>query len=350
MQCPSCGFENMPGVRQCPVCSTSLEAKGKTESLLPPRAKDRTLRQRLSWGLGGSPEPSGMSRWLAGLRAMTVPRSQFSPWAWLTPRSFAMIMLSAIPGLGHIYLLNKKRVGRFMLLGSLAAVAVAAVLIRTPICDLLLYCVLSCSMFSMFAATDRLRGGSKHPDERLRAWVGIGLLVVCFYLGSYVTLRVALDPVLGFVQVLEGVQTQVVRPGDSLLLLRRGTFGRGDVVVATSQGAPIVGPIIAASGDHLVIGDRIYVNGRPVSPGPQAMGEAVGQGAHYMDGQPYSPGQSAGRTLARGEYWVAPNFNYVPDAQAELAAGTIHSDNIIGRVVAITGPPSQRRIFAGNGR
>ena len=49
MQCSGCGFENIPGSEKCAICATSLSSDRGGESVLPPRAKDRSPWERLTW-------------------------------------------------------------------------------------------------------------------------------------------------------------------------------------------------------------------------------------------------------------------------------------------------------------
>ncbi|MCL5105041.1 MAG: S26 family signal peptidase [Armatimonadetes bacterium] len=328
----------MPGRDQCAVCSTSLSAKSPADNVVPPRAKDRTISQRIDWTLANAPGVGTIRREIEGISLKWFGR----PWAWLTPRAFGLILLSAIPGFAHVYLVGQRLIGGWLFALSVAMLALAAVLIKSPVSNWLLYCIVGLSMFSMSAGIDELRGGRRDIRGRLQAWIGIGLMVFSLYLGGYWTLRMAASPFASVVSVVAQPDSELVQRGDALLLWSRGRMDRGDMVVGTIQWqdyhALTIGRLVGLPGDRIEIGNNVRVNGKATAVRLPSLA-----GAH---GEPvaYSAYDVSARTLRKDEYWIVPNFNFAPSIQDILEAGSIRRTNIWGRVVVIIGPPERRRI------
>ncbi len=103
MQCPSCGFENMPGQKSCALCASSLVATPEQEGFLPPRAHHRTVAQRLRYWTNADTYASRSRLALARVKLqLGVSRPVVEPEWW-------HVVLCIIPGVGHALL------GRFWL-------------------------------------------------------------------------------------------------------------------------------------------------------------------------------------------------------------------------------------------
>lgn len=344
MQCPSCGFENMPGQQQCVVCSTTLLSGPTRENVLPPRAKNRTLMQRINASSAGF---LAANSWVNDFRMRRARAGQNGRlWNWLNPRTLGLILASSIPGFGHAFLLNQRLTGLSIFLASVLSLATAIILYRSPISDMLVWSVLAASVLSMCDSIYRLRGHIEQLRRRYYSYIGICLLVISLYTGTYTVLRIALDPIVTVVTVIDRIPAGVVSRNDKLLLSRLGSVMRGDLIVGTITGqniqAQFIRPVIGMPGDQIVVSDRLYVNGRPVQADLPLLAE------NHGEPRPYTEQERAELTLRAGEYWVVPNFNYVPDTATLVRVGKIRRTDIRGRVVAITSPLEHRRILRRN--
>jgi len=336
MQCPSCGFENIPGSEQCCVCSALLSSRQSGETVFPPRARDRSFWQRVRWSLTTS---AGFTRAVGRLQALRRSLSNVEFRRRLSAarpqvnlHEIGLLLLSVIPGLGHVYVVGDVRRGRRILLGSLGALVLAMVAYRTILADVLVYGIIALSMFCVFVVADRLREIRGEEAQFVRR-VGIALLVLAVYLGSYVLLRSALSSRMMVVRIEAEPWSEVVSAGDSLLLTRHDIYRRGDIVAGAGYWqhyqVPNVGPIIGVPGDRIEVADRVYVNGMPTGARPR-----------HVESSP-----SAEVTLAEDEYWLMPglNINQVVNREMVASAGVIQDYNVWGRAVAVVGPPGHRR-------
>lgn len=340
MQCPSCGFENIPGTERCSVCSTALPGKAGGECLIPPRAKDRSAWERMTWSITTSSSFTGMLRRFQGFRGRLSSIRLRNPGVaapWLGFRQMGDILLSAIPGMGHIRVLGDARTGLRMFLGSMAAILIAVATYKTPIADILVFSVIAASMYSVYAVVDELR--PKRPGERAQYMgrIAIGCFVLATYVMAYWGLRTAINPWMMIVRVINQPPTNIVMRGDSLLLRRHQTIRRGDIAVGIAywqrHGMPALGPVIGVPGDKIAIGQDVYVNGIPA-------------GIPLSFTQPYE------LTLRADEYWIMPiirmaNRLAAPDL---MLAGIVRGTDIWGKGIAIMGPPWHRRLLTPNER
>lgn len=339
MQCPSCKFENMPGLQQCVVCSTSLTASPEQESVMPPRARNRGFGDRVRIALDNAPALMSLRRWLSTQRQRALGSTLTTTgWSWLTPGAFGLIVLSAIPGFPQAFIMRCGFAGLTLFLAAMASLLLGACFYKTAFCDWMLWSVLALSAWSMLSAADYIRPGSRVGRDRYLALAGLCMLVVSIYAGGYLTLRLALSPVVSIVRLQVPLPGCGLQAGDSILTTRRSDYRRGDVIVAQVRwqdyAVPNAGRIIGMPGDVLTLRDRLYVNGRPVEarlPQPLRQDEPV-------------PAYEEGRIrLKANQYWVAPAFNVSPSPQELLDTGRISRDDISGRVSAITGPAHRRR-------
>ncbi len=336
MQCPSCGFQNMPGVKQCVVCSASLAGEASAEDVTPPRARDRSLRQRLNclFAFGGRMRSDYSTAAASGRVGNRL---------WSCAGAIRLVVLSVVPGFSHLFVLGRSAVGMAIFLASAAALVLAAVLYRSPLSNLLVYGVILASAFSVFCTAARIATAGARREAVPRLQLGVGLMVAAFYLALYNAAIVALDPVVQVLRVLQHVPAIGVRAGDSVALWKRGDILRGDLVavwIHYERDVLNMLRIYGVPGDTVEISDgQLYINAKPV--------EARLPSLYTHDGIP-APGalSPAKHTLRRDQYFVIPNFDQIPSFRELLETGTVNEADIVGRVVAIVNPPEHRRLVS----
>jgi len=347
MQCPSCGFQNMPGIDRCALCSTSLAGRKESESVVPPRAKDRTIEQRLRWSVSRIP---GCSRMIRRFEEAFPHRSEEAPAATcpapsapfprLPMRSVGLVLLAVIPGFGHIFVLHRDRQGLAMFALSLVWLGLAAAVYWTLIADLLVFSVIVLSMVSVGVTMDTLRRRSELPLQRQDRQIAfVCLMVLATYLGGYATTRVALSPVVQIYTIQGNMPTGAVSDGDTVLVWRLGNPTRGDIVIGShTEERLVIGPVVGMPGDRVSINGGLQVNGRAVGLTLPPLAEEYDAPRAYpdADGEPVEVGV--------GQYWVAPSAYAAPNAEWILNEGLVQSEDILGRVLAVVGPPAHRRI------
>ncbi len=342
MQCPNCGFENIPGNERCVVCETALAVKRAGESLMPPRASDRSFWQRMTWPITTSRAWIRTGEDLRRLRGRIAEMQTCawlaSPFSWMGFREFGLILLSVIPGLGHIYVRGDRRTGMCMLLGAAAALALAVLLYKTVLADLLVGGVIALSMFSVCVAVDGFRPMGQ-DEVRFINRVGVGSWVLAAYVGTFWLLMLAVRPHFMMVNVRVQAPGSGVESGDRLLLRTDAVYHHGDVVAGTGANwTPNVGPVLGVPGDTIRLTDRVYVNGVPTS--------AV---IPYTD-EGHQGSREAETVLNMDEYWVMPAVQLTGDAEMLLDAGLMRGDRIWGRALLVIGPPGHRRIMTRGSR
>lgn len=338
MQCPSCGFENIPGRESCAVCSTALAGGRARESLTPPRGRDRSFWQKLRWSVGTNPRWVSAVGWLRGYR-LGVPAGAnaraSSPPAWLGFREMGLILLSVIPGFGHLYVRREAWLGRSLFLSALAALVAALFVYKTPAADMLVAGVIMLSMLSVYVAVDKLMPTGTAEARRMNR-VAVGLFILASYLGSYWLAVMALRPVAMMAIIQARPAGRILATGDRLLLWRHTTYRRGDIVAGTGgTGTPNAGPILGVHGDRIEVRDRVYVNGLPT--------DIVIPSAPARD-QEETAVSSVELTLGKDEYWIMPVVQVAGQRQLVAEAGVVQRADIWGRAVLIMGPPARRSI------
>ncbi len=350
MECPSCGFQNMPGIDRCAQCSTSLASRQASESVRPPRARNRTLEQRLWWAISRVPGLRGIARWAeetstgenaAGVgSADSVYAPSPGPFSWIPLRACGLALLSVIPGFGHIFVLRQVRQGLTMLVTSLAWLCLAAAEYRSPMADLLVWGAIAASMVSFAVTIDCLRNPDLHPGGTRRIVFAV-CVTLATYLGGYTALRVALSPVVQTYTVMGRIPTATLDEGDSVLVRVMNNPLRGDVIIGGGQYGAVAGAVIGMPGDEITISDRLSVNGRAMRVALPALNvNPLGEFQDYATEDPVT------LTLGIGEYWVMPYAqNGFPNHSYILRAGVVGRwDGVRGRVVAVIGPPAHRRL------
>lgn len=258
----------------------------------------------------------------------------------VTLRQLRLLLSSVVPGLGHWLVLRDRLIGRTMLIASLAALAIALVSYRTYLADTLVYAVAALSAYSVYAAACALweRGMSEVASRSFR--LGVALMVVAAYVGGYAALRWAASPAVVVLRLRLNAPVAGLAPRDTVLVWRRmREISRGDIVVANLSDyfARTVGPVWGLPGDRIEVRDKVFVNGVPIG-GVLPTQPYAGQEAWQPGGGEY--------VLKRDEYWVMPaEYHMHGYGQMPVNAGVVTRSAIMGRVIAIVGPPSHRRRF-----
>jgi hypothetical protein len=151
MQCPSCGFENIPGAEQCAACSTALACKGGAQSVLPPRARDRTIRQSIRYRTHADELAPRLKSVFFACSERLVIHPACEPAWW-------HVVLCVIPGVGHTIALGKAAIGAAQLLIACVAVFVAVSLPSTVEGGVAASVVVMLSVFSVFVYVDNFWG------------------------------------------------------------------------------------------------------------------------------------------------------------------------------------------------
>lgn len=180
MQCPSCGFENVPGNEQCVVCSASLASGHASESVLPPRAKDRSVRQRLSYALRAGETALWLKGGLSRLRpSFNIDLPVWEVEAW-------HIVISIVPGVGFILITGRWVPGLAQLAAAAVAVAAAYAFWGTPLATAAMSIALGLSMFSVFLVADRRWGTSERgPNAAMRRLGMLAVIAACYAILNY---------------------------------------------------------------------------------------------------------------------------------------------------------------------
>src|SRR5579883_655376 len=157
MRCPKCGYFNLPGADQCGQCGQSLTAAASPapvsfEEIYPPRARNRSLRER--WESRGGRPARSLSRGVAAASArrqdaVQATRELVSQSVSAMPtreqllndlRIWGLASAAIIPGLGHILLGRYQR--GFAFLGIGALLLLAGAFLRSAFADLFLFLLL----------------------------------------------------------------------------------------------------------------------------------------------------------------------------------------------------------------
>lgn len=273
MQCPSCGFENIPGMANCVRCQTLLNLSDV--SVVPGRASAlnwntrstrarNTIRSALSIPRIGSPLARMAPRWGAAV-----------PWDALV-RSF-------VPGLGQLY--EKHRWYGWILMSTWLLCLLAGLLTFPG--RLSAWCITFAIVTQVVAVISLLRGHMLG-----RSPVAAALLGVLLFLG----LRTFVYQPIGWLAgrwaqpliVPDGLlKNPVLQPGDGVLVsgprTQKTEFRRGDLVlyeVPQAIGYPVqiavghgIDRIVGIPGDTVEIrSGRILVNDQPPAAGEVPLG------------------------------------------------------------------------------
>ncbi|MEN6371458.1 MAG: S26 family signal peptidase [Armatimonadota bacterium] len=365
MQCPRCGFENMPGRQVCAVCSTQLTVAAQRESVIPPRAKNRTIGQRIRWMLENrqmssvakekarnankdissnieiirSSERSSLRTFWSDLR-MAWNNMKIA-WSWVTLRNLWLLMISIIPGFGYIFCRRNRLTGLYCFGGSIAALLIALALYKTFIADILVLGIAAASIISISVAADSIAQSSRDTASRRFSRIGITLIVISFICTSY--MMISYIPVFPISQanVLAQPLTNAVTSGDSVILWN-GDLKRSDVIVGRMvSNLPGIGVVTGLPGDRVqILNDgTVCINEKPVqTPGFDQRYPADPNSVQY-----YSD-----KIIPNDEILVTQTIRVRIGRNGLTSVsgmGYVKSENIRGRVVAIAWPPSHRKLI-----
>ena len=273
MQCPLCGFENIPGTQRCTSCRSQLEAAA------PPAPADLT------------PPRAGA---LKGIRSVVYAINRFldrlpaRPAAWLgrvfnTERgmpgeALAAMLLSVLPGVGHLAtgrrLAALAAAGVWLLLGFITANfysgSTGGLLIGT------LASWHACVVFD----AGRLQQHTTDVRQRLGAMLFIMILAAIAYFAADRVARGYFDLVVSpFAHEGLGIQQddtllawrrhltpEDLAPGD-LVTIAHGRISGAGYVVEFPDGIAI-GVVVARAGDKVTFSAAgVAVNGAPLPDG-----------------------------------------------------------------------------------
>ncbi len=274
MQCPNCGFENIPGQELCARCQGLLDLAGV--DVEPPRRAQRTLGRRLRfwWARVARAERlpiSDQSR--SALASLGAPIRLLAKWMWL-------------PGMAY-FLRGRVVSGLIFLILWLVAIVLAVLRMGLPSGWFLASLVVSIHAAYVASLIQSFR-----PRDSLGVRVVIGLLTFlvvgsCLYWPVIWTAR-------GFarsVTVTNVRSTPALQDGDVIVhegrWLRPETFGRGDLVLYDIvgvgargyyvRGGPSVDRVVGGPGDVVAVKQGILsVNGREVPADKGPLGPLTG--------------------------------------------------------------------------
>lgn len=222
MQCPHCGFENLPGIVICTRCRAQLVAARPSSAaeFLPPRAGRWKWLRPLHYFL---------NVWGDRLPAFLPPAiSSFFVSAWgISREAVAALLFSAVPGLGH--LLRGQR------LQAMGVIAVWCALIWLAVIWFGHWFGGLCRglLIGLHAgAAMHAAGVRRIPVLRQRLACGAMLLLLCG--GAYVLLYLWLSRDYEVIAAPFACEDLDVMPGDLLLMRRIANFSgcqRGDLVM-----------------------------------------------------------------------------------------------------------------------
>jgi signal peptidase I len=350
MQCPSCGFQNLPGLQQCARCTSRLSFDDV--DVIPYRAGDRWARWRrvrLRWQRRTLLTERLGDLWDRVTRRDYWSRAAGSPDEIPTAQRIFCVAVSIVPGLGHV--LTRRRLRGGCILGGYLAALIASVVFMSSAWTFFTAVALS---LHTYAVTDCIFYKAGYV-RRITA-VATGLVVfVALALGPY---RGATWFLGGFAQVEQltvDTRSTLLDAGDVLLLTgrwNRPRYAPGDIVsyVISDQGRPhgggwyivggiLIDRILAGPGDRVVCKDgRLTVNGKPP---PQGRGLLVDVAL---------PG-TLDLVVPQGTFFIYPSLVNVQaprgpqETAMRLRVALVPADRIRGRVRMIISPLSRIHVF-----
>jgi signal peptidase I len=335
MKCPECGYHTLPGVSECPRCGPGRRAVegAAVEALYPPRARDRTLRDRLP--TVDVPQVRDGLRGLLAAHGGAALDWRGAAGAW------GISAAAMVPGLGQALDRRPAAALRFFL-GAVGLVGLAAVTIRHPVSNLFLGLPLLLVLASVFeAALHAFPGaGGDSEAEGLRA-LRLGFLSLALVFFTVAGTGLVLSRWLELWTINTDQAAPALMRGDRILVRRLerpvSELRRGDVVlVADPEFAPEFGGrfierVLGLPGDRIESdGRELRVNSRVLPPEerplswtrfPMACSTTVPAGvvALWTNAQPEVPSPQTTPVLL------------------------LPPDRIPGRAVLIYGPAGRRR-------
>lgn len=326
MQCPSCQFENLPGVAACARCQSVLAPV--EVAVVPRRAsvlRITTRALRLWYPLRGAVAP---------LR-IPLPRS---PILLMEPLPWGAVLRTLIPGWGHRHL-GQRRVGTCLLALWACLILAAILMVATPWANHLLFGAVSVHAlaFIMLMAANLCW---ERMIWRCAFGAALGAVLYFFIYGAITgTASRFICP-----YVLQNLRTNpLVATGDGLLAygpwLKPKRFERGDLVLYEIPASAAPGylvragygldRILALPGEHICYAKgQFTVNGQPLPDGVAPLASP-----------PVLPKYEA--TLGMDEYGILSSLldlRIAPQRGATVPLGLVHDlvivrhDRVMGRV------------------
>jgi signal peptidase I len=243
-----------------------------------------------------------------------------------------------IPGFGQAFVCRDWATGCTAFLSSLAMLLIALLGYRTRIADIMVLGILGLSVWSVSTTVIRLR--ENIPGSRIlqSQRVGLILIVVAGYFGTFTLLFTATSVWFSIAQITMDTWSRSIRVGDTVIIRRTDHLERGDIIIGRSFDdfrTIVSGPIIGVPGDRISIRKYIYVNDQPtLTPVPQPMQSA------YQD----LPIDYQTITLEADQYWIVPVINQNADnLNFDLYMGIVSRQFIWGKATHIINPPSRRQ-------
>jgi len=323
MQCASCGFENIPGIKQCARCHSVLNLNDI--AIVPPRAR------RFGWG----------TRWrrLWNRISSIFSISQIS-WPQWKPASLSYIPWEAVtwsivPGMGHIKYASK-RIGWLIFLIWLCLMITAFLAIGLPASWWCLSVAVAVHAAAILSFTRPL---VEHNGLFVRMLFSI-LLFTCLRLFIYYPFEWIGGHFYVPLQVYGLRDGNIIQNNDSIIYegpwLRPDTFIRGDLVAYRIADMQIhhayvreglgLDRVVGIPGDHIQLkNDILLVNGKPAKNDEIPLGNAPLQINYSI-------------TLKNGEYAIIPSLlplqikGNVQTNDILTRISRVQDENILGRI------------------
>jgi len=293
MECPLCGFENLPGTKQCTRCRAQLVASAPASlaEVTPPRAGRLRAFRGLAYALNRVVDrlPPRPASWLGKL---------FDAEHLMPGEALAAMILSVIPGAGHLAM--GRRRAALIAFGGWAFLAFLTINFYAGATGGLLIGTLASWHACVVFDVGRLQQYTVSLDDRLIAMLFIMCLVGVAYYGAH-------SVAAGYVDIVGSpfaFERLGIQEGDTLLAWRRRCTAEdiaiGDLVtvemprgayyqsyshgyVYRYEGGTSVGVVIAKAGDKVAISPAgIEVNGALLAP------DALPAGRLLMPTEPVS--------------------------------------------------------------
>ena len=276
MECPNCGFQNLPGLTQCARCAGRLRfddvdihpyraGDGLLMRIRRRRAHARSFRAFRAWVDAGWQQLRRDSAAWFRRRSLGQPSG---------PERVGWIVASLIPGLGHIWS-GRRRKG-FLLMGAAAATFVLSLLLMWVAWSLFAAIFLG---LQVYAITDCVFFKGEHAPRRTVLLVRVLACFALFYVywgAGGVLSRLAQVYWIGpnFSGGLLETNDVVLVPGP---WLHRQPYAPGDIVfydIGARRGrgwyireGTLVDRIVAGPGARVAVRSKtLFVNGRPIVP------------------------------------------------------------------------------------
>lgn len=316
MECPRCGFDNMPGSAVCFQCHADLKAPVavSAEMFYPPRSAETKPGKALQRS-----RPQASPYW-----------NQFKREASVAARS----LCSVVPGLGQ-WLNGQRRKGMELFACACGLLALNLIFLRWPVSPLLVWLLVGLVGYSMLdAALVGISIATGIPvRDRLRVAVGAALLVLAFLLLARTGILAATN--LVFLRVAIPGDMPGFSAGEVILArhARGVTPSRGElVVVQRARWADSIEVVLGMSGEEVSAdGDALRVGGTALPddlrlPLPAPDTRLVVPANSYFCLQ-YRFGYQAGRMSVQRWFVITP------------------ASAIRGIPVVVIDPPEKRRLL-----